>query len=82
MLTPAEIASPALKIRFLQAAKEGKVDIVKKFVEDGVPLDVTDVCFLFIRFFLYLLWLFSTSLGLSTWSGRSYQLLDIQWCCS
>ena len=42
MATPAQIASPALKIRFIQAAKEGQLEVLKKFVQDGVPVNITD----------------------------------------
>lgn len=44
MATPAQIASPALRIRFIQAAKEGQLDVLKKYVADGVPVDITDSC--------------------------------------
>ena len=44
MATPAQIASPALRIRFIQAAKEGQLDVLKKYVAEGVPVDITDSC--------------------------------------
>lgn len=38
------MSSPAVRIRFIQAAKEGKLDDLKKFVEQGVSLNTTDSC--------------------------------------
>lgn len=37
------MSSPAVRIRFIQAAKEGKLDDLKKFVEQGVSLNTTDI---------------------------------------
>ena len=34
--------SPALRIKFIQAAKEGNLDNLKKFVEEGVPVNTKD----------------------------------------
>ena len=45
MTTPAQIASPSLRIKFIRAAKEGQLDVLKDFVDEGVPVDITDIFF-------------------------------------
>lgn len=37
------MSSPAVRIKFIQAAKEGNLDLLKKFVEEGVSLNTTDI---------------------------------------
>jgi hypothetical protein len=34
--------SPSLRVRFIQAAKEGNVEALKQFVEQGVSLNTVD----------------------------------------
>lgn len=46
-----QIGSPAVRIKYIQAAKEGKLDVIKKFVEEGVPIDTTDIFFENTKFF-------------------------------
>ena len=37
------MSSPAVRIKFIQAAKEGQLDVLKKYVEEGVSLNTTDI---------------------------------------
>ena len=45
--------TPTQRIRFIQAAKDGNVVTLKKFVEDGVPVNTADNCGVSFNFFLY-----------------------------
>lgn len=45
--------SPAVRVQFIQAAKEGKLDVIKKFIENGTDVNTTDVLFA-LRVFLLL----------------------------
>lgn len=38
-----QVSSPAIRIKFIQAAKEGNLELLKKFIQDGVPIDTTDI---------------------------------------
>lgn len=44
--------SPAVIVKFIQAAKDGNVEALKKFIEDGVPVNTVDKCG--IHFYLFL----------------------------
>jgi hypothetical protein len=47
MCAALQSVSPSLRIKFIQAAKEGQLDVLKKFVEGGVSID-TVVPFMFL----------------------------------
>ena len=49
------ISSPATRILFIQAAKEGQLEKLKEFVDNGVPIDTTDSFYLF---FCFTMWCF------------------------
>ena len=58
-------ASPALRIKFIQAAKEGNLEQIKKFINDGIPVNTVDNCGV-----CFILTLFVTPLGICTWKTR------------
>ena len=44
--------TPTQRIRFIQAAKEGNIVNLKKYVEDGIPVNTNDNCgVLFFNYF-------------------------------
>lgn len=44
--------SPAVIIKYIQAAKDGNVDSLKKFIEDGVPVNTVDKCGILHKFII------------------------------
>ena len=78
------IASPAIRIKFIQAAKEGKIDVLKKYIGEGISCNSTDVSsnyFEFIKFHLCLsimigiyftFTVYCITLGISARASRSY----------
>ena len=44
-------SSPTLRIKFIQAAKEGKLEIIKKYIEEGISVNTVDNCGVFLFFY-------------------------------
>lgn len=36
--------NPAQRIKYIQAAKEGNLDVIRDFIEQGVPVNLSDNC--------------------------------------
>jgi hypothetical protein len=77
MTTPIAAVSPSVRVKFIQAAKEGNVEALKKFAEDGVSLNTVDSCGV-----SFILTVFCFALGISAWTSRSHKLSHFQWCQS